>query len=228
MTKNMKKGIAALIILLAAFSVIAFVIPFPKNQKFWFAYLSGVFAILFQLYIFKVSFGKEDAKSRFYGFPIARLGIYYLVIQLILSIVEIAVSKFVPGWILVVINVLIFAVVLLGCITTVTMRDEITKQDDKLKKNVSAMRELQSVSATLVDHSNDAELKGILKKLADEFRFSDPISSDKTSDLEDDMKNRIGDLQQAIAEGDIAGAKTLCEKLLGCLKERNRICSVNK
>lgn len=228
MKRNTKKAFIAIAILLAIFSVIAFVIPFPKTKKFWFAYASGVFAILFQLYILKISLGKEDAKSRFYGFPIARLGFYYLVIQLIVSIAEIATAQFVPGWIFVVINVIIFCIALIGCITTETMRDEIVRQDDSLKQDVSNMRELQSISAALVDQANDIELKASLKKLAEEFRYSDPKSSEKTIELESDMKSRLGDLQQAIAEGDIAGAKTLREKLTGCLRERNRICSVNK
>ena len=228
MKKNTKRGMLTIAVLLAIFSVIAFVIPGPKSLKFWFAYASGVFAILFQLYILKISLGKEDAKSRFYGFPIARLGFYYLIIQLIVSIAEIATAQFVPGWVFVVINVIIFCIALIGCITTETMRDEIVRQDDSLKQDVSNMRELQSISATLVDQANDAELKASLKKLADEFRYSDPKTSEKTSELEADMKSSLGDLQQAIAEGDIAGAKALCEKLAGCLRERNRICSVNK
>ena len=33
---------------------------------------------------------------------------------------------------------------------------------------------------------------------------------------------------EALVEGDVDGAKTLCDKLTGILAERNRICSVNK
>lgn len=228
MTKNASRGIIMLVILLAVFSVIAFVIPFPKNTVFWIAYVCGVFAILFQLYIFKSSFGKKDARSRFYGFPIARLGIYYLAVQLIVSIIEIALSKLLPTWVVILINVLILAVALIGCITTETMRDEIAAQDVKLKKSVSSMRELQSLTASLVNQTNDAELKKSLQKVADEFRYSDPLTSDKTSALEEDMHSQIGDLQQALVDGDVDGAKTLCSKLLDCLRERNRICSINK
>ncbi len=217
-----------IVILLAVFSVIAFVIPFPKNTVFWIAYVCGVFAILFQLYIFKSSFGKKDARSRFYGFPIARLGIYYLVVQLVVSIIEIALSKFLPIWVVILINVLILAVALIGCITTETMRDEIAAQDVKLKKSVSSMRELQSLTASLVNQTSDAELKKSLQKVADEFRYSDPLTSDKTSGLEEEMHSQIGDLQQALVDGDVDGAKTLCSKLLDCLRERNRICSINK
>ena len=228
MTKNASKGIMILVILLAVFSVIAFVIPFPKNTVFWIAYACGVFAILFQLYIFRSSFGKADARSRFYGFPIARLGIYYLIIQLAVSVIEIALSKFLPTWTVIVINVLILAAALIGCITAETMRDEIAAQDGKLKKSVSNMRELQSLTAALPTQANDAELKKSLQKLADEFRYSDPLTSDKTSALEEDMYSQIGDLQQALVDGDTDGAKALCLKLLNSLRERNRICSINK
>lgn len=228
MTKNTTRGILMLVIALAVFSVIAFVIPFPKNTVFWIAYVCGIFAILFQLYIFKSSFGKADARSRFYGFPIARLGIYYLVIQLVVSIIEIALSKFLPTWVVILINVLILAIALIGCITTETMRDEIAAQDVKLKKSVSNMRELQSLTASLVNQTDDAELKKSLQKVADEFRYSDPLTSDKTSALEENMHSQIGDLQQALVDSDVDGAKTLCTKLLDCLRERNRICSVNK
>ena len=228
MTKNASRGIIIFVILLAVFSTIAFVIPFPKNGVFWIAYLFGVFAILFQIYIFKSSFGKQDARSRFYGFPIARLGIYYLIIQMIASIAEIALATFLPAWVVIVINLLILAFALIGCITTETMRDEIARQDEKLKKDVSSMRELQSISAALTDQCSNEDLKKDLKKLADEFRYSDPISSDKTKALEADMHSQIGDLQQAIIDGDTEGARALCNKLSNCLRERNRICAVNK
>lgn len=228
MKTNATRGIITLVILLAVFSVIAFVIPFPKSTVFWIAYFCGVIAILFQLYIFKTSFGNTDARSRFYGFPVARLGIYFLVIQLIASISEIALSQFLPTWVVVIINVLILAVALLGSITTETMRDEIAVQDVKLKKSVSNMRELQSLTASLVNQGNDSEVKTALRELAEEFRYSDPLTSDKTSDLEENMHNQLGNLQQALVDGDMAAAKILCTKLLDSLRERNRICSLNK
>ncbi len=228
MSKNTTRGIFTLVILLAVFSVIAFVIPFPKNTVFWIAYGCGVFAILFQLYLFGSSFGKADARSRFYGFPIARLGICYLIVQLAVSVAEIALSKFLPVLAVIVVNVLILAAALIGCITTETMRDEIVRQDEKLKKSVSNMRELQSLAASLTSQSRDEDLKKALAKLADEFRYSDPLTSEKTSELEADMRSRIGDLQQALADNDTEGAKALCARLLDCLRERNRICAVNK
>ena len=144
------------------------------------------------------------------------------------SIAEIALSKILPIWVVILINVVIFAVAMIGCITTETVRDEIVRQDGKLKESVFNIRELQSISATLVDQCGDEELKKSLKKLADDFRYSDPLSSDKTQTLETEMQVRIGELQQAVIDGDIESAKQLCDKLAGNLRERNRICAVNK
>ena len=229
MTKNVSRGLIVLAIVLAVFSLIAFAAPFAHTAVFWIGYGFGVFAILFQLYIFKASFaGNSDAKSRFYGFPIARLGVYYLIAQLILSIIEMALAGLIPAWPAVIVNALALAIALIGCITTETMRDEIVQQDNKLKKNVSAMRELQSMAASMVGQCSDDEMKSIVKKVADELRFSDPVSSEATAELEDELRCELVDIQQAIVEGDKDGAKALCGKLLGCLLERNRICSVNK
>lgn len=229
MTKNTSRGLIILAIVLAVFSLIAFAVPFAHTPLFWVAYGFGVFAILFQLYIFKTSFtGNGDAKSRFYGFPIARLGVYYLVAQLILSVIEFALAGLIPAWPAVIVNVLVLAFVLIGCITAETMRDEIVQQDQKLKKNVSAMRELQSMAASMVGQCNDEEMKSIVKKVADELRFSDPVSSDATAELEEDMRNQLADIQQAIVEDDTISAKLMSNKVLTILIERNRICAVSK
>ena len=90
------------------------------------------------------------------------------------------------------------------------------------------MRELQSLSAALTDQCEDEDLKKSLKKLAEDFRFSDPLTSEQTSALEAELKTGLGDLQQAITDGDTENAKTLCKKLQDSLRERNRVCAVNK
>ena len=207
--KNNMRGIIVLALLLAVFSVVAFIIPFARTATFWLAYGFGAFALLFQLYIFRSAAATNgDAKSRFYGFPVARVGVIYLVAQLIASFIEMALAKLLPAWVPLIVNLILLVAAFIGCITVETMRDEIVRQDGKLEKNITNMRELQS--------------------LADEFRYSDPVSSDNTIDLEADMRSQLGDIQQTLVEGDSDGVKKLCGKLAGSLAERNRICSVSK
>lgn len=228
MKKNAMRGYIVLGLVLAVFCVVAFAAPFARTAAFWLGFGFGAFALLFQLYIFRTADANGDARSRFYGFPIIRVGVYYLVAQLVASIIEMALASVLPAWAPLILNILLAAAAIIGCVTVGTMRDEIAQQDGKLRKNVSNMRELQSLSAALVSQCADESLKATLQKLADEFRYSDPVSSEKTEDLEADMRARLGDIQQALVDGDIDGAKTLCARLTACLAERNRLCSISK
>ena len=229
MTKNGKRGYIILAVVFVVWCVIAFAPPFSKTAVFWIAYLFGAISIAFQIYVFKISFEKgEDAKSRFYGFPIAKIGIVYLGLQLVLGLIELICSAFLPGWIAFLINIILLAAAFVGCIAAETMRDEIEKQDVSLKKDVSNMRNLQSLSASIASQCSNDELKSVANKIADEFKFSDPVSSEQTKEMEEDLKQMMSEIQKAVLEGDIEGAKALFSKVAPVLSERNRVCTLNK
>ena len=229
MSKNKVRGYITLAVLLVVFSVIAFAAPFAKTVVFWMAYVFAVIAIAYQIYVFRISFSNEgDAKSKFYGFPIARVGVIYLIVQLVISLIEMVLAVFLPVWVAVIVNVFPIAFAIVGCIASDIMRDEIVRQDMQLKKDVSNMRALQSMSAALVGQCNDADLKKTIQNVADEFKFSDPVSSEQTKDMEQELQSQMNEIQKAVVDGDSASAKTLCSKILGSLAERNRICALNK
>ena len=229
MTKNGLRGYIVLAIVLAVFSVIAFVAPFSMTATFWVAYICGVIAIAFQVYVFNVSFGKgTGAKSKFYGFPIARVGVTYLLVQLVLSLVEMGLSETIPSWVAIIINVIVFAVAAIGCITTEVVRDEVVRQDVQVKQNISNMRSLQAMAAGLPGQCSDEFLKKDLQKLADEFKFSDPVSSPATAAMEMQLGTQLQQLKGALNSGDYNTARTFCEQLLNGLSERNQACKLNK
>lgn len=229
MGKNEKRGYAILAIIFVVFSVIAFAVPFTKNGVFVLAYVFGTIAIAFQIYVFKISFQHgEDAKSKFYGIPIANIGLYYLSVQLILSVAEMSLAMLLPTWMVLIVNIVPIALALMGCITAEVMRDEIERQDVQLKKDVANIRGLQSTSASLVGMCSDNEMKKQLQKLADEFKYSDPVSSDDTKELENELQQLMKELQAAIIDDDMAAVKTLCMKALAGLNERNRVCKLGK
>ena len=211
MSKNKIRVIAFAAIALVVFNVIAFVIPIPKSAVFWVAYIFGMLAIAAQLLFMNVAFsGKEDIRSKFYGFPIARIGVIYGICQLLLSFAAMALGAFIPVWVPVVVFVIIAAAAGVGLISTDMVREEIEKQDEKLVKDVSG------------------ELKTALDKLADEIKYSDPVSSSATEQIEDELNFNIEELQKAIVDGDNTSALTICKKTSGILAERNRLCKLNK
>lgn len=229
MSKEGLRGYIVLVVLFVAFSVISIAPPFAKTGVFWIAYLFGVIAIAFQIYVFKISFTEEgDAKSQFYGFPIARVGIIYLVAQLVISLVEMLVAAFVPTWIALIINIIPVSFAVIGCIAAEAVRDEIVRQDEQIKVDVENMRRLQSISATLVGQCKDDEVRKIVQNVADEFKYSDPVTSEQTESLEMELQKQIEEIQMAVIEGDNESVKTLCSKIMLSLAERNRISKLSK
>ena len=229
MNKKDQRGYIVLGIIFVVFTVVAFAVPFSKKAGFWLGYVFGIIAIAFQLYIFKISFAQgEDVKSKFYGFPIARIGVIYLGAQMLFSILEMATAKFLLTWVAVLVNIVVLAFALVGCIAADIMRDEIVRQDVKLEKDVTNMRRLQSLSASLVGLCQDENAKKTLQDIADEFKYSDPVSSEQTKEMEEDMKMQLEELQSAVLEGDVSNVPILCAKLKNRLIERNHLCATSK
>lgn len=226
MKKNKTKEYVVAI-LLVVFSVIAFVAPFKMNATFWIAYIFGVIAIALQLYVFKIAFtGEGDARSKFYGIPIIKIGAAYLIVQILVSFIEMTIA--VPLWVSVIINIIVIAVAMIGCIAAETVRDEIERQDIQIKVDVNTMRSLQSMATSLVGQCSDLNLKSVIQNVADEFIFSDPVSSEQTASIEEDLIQQMNEIQNAVTDGNVEDATALCKQILVRLNERNRIAKLNK
>ena len=131
MTKKAIGRIILVIILLVAFNVFTFTIPVLRTKGFWVAYAFGNFAILYQLYTAGRFCGRNGAEERVPGFPAARLGVYYLVIQMAVSVTQIVLSRITAGRTAMLINCLILAFPIIGFITTRTLREEMARQEKK-------------------------------------------------------------------------------------------------
>ena len=227
--KNQLRGFVVLAIVFVAFSVVAFALPFSMNGVFWLAYVFTVLAIVAQVYVFRVAFEKgEPVKSKFYGFPIARIGFIYLVAQLLLGIAFMALAKFAPAWLAVVVFVLLLAAAGIGFVAADVMRDEVEKQEVQLQRDVSAMRAMQTKVCALADHSADPAMKDAVAKLSEEFRFSDPVSGETTAAAEQALMLILDDIQNAVLGDDANTTIQLCRKCSLQLAERNRLCKMGK
>ena len=100
--------------------------------------------------------------------------------------------------------------------------------DEKLKKDVTVMRGLQSKVLQMKDQCEDLEANRAVSGLAESLRYSDPVSSDALREAERDLSAAIDELQSAVVDGDHEAVKQLCRKAKGLLDERNRLCKLNK
>lgn len=87
MKKNATRWRVILAVLLVVYNVIVFAVPFPKNAAFFVSWLFTLAAIGAQVYVVRAAFYQgEGVKSKFYGWPIAKIGAVYLAVQLVLGL----------------------------------------------------------------------------------------------------------------------------------------------
>jgi hypothetical protein len=225
MKKDTIRGIVALAVVLVLYILIAFLIPFVHTATFWVSFVFTLIAfavVAASIYIALIK--NPDAKSRFYGFPIAKIGVIYGTVQLIAGIIFMALAAYAPVWAAVLVYAIALGAAVIGLVSAEAVVSEIHAQDNKLKKDVSLMRSLQSKVNQIAAQSENADVKA----LADEFRYSDPVSNDAIADAEADLAAAVDELQSAYVDGDSEAVAKLCRKASALLAERNRLCKLNK
>ena len=229
----MKKDTLRLLIVsaavLIAYNFAVFMIPCYKTTTFWISWGFSLLSFAVAGYaIYTGLIKKPDAKSRFYGFPIARIGVIYWVIQIAAGGVFMAIGHIVPWWLATVACTIGLAFALIGILAAEAVVDQIHYQDNKIKESVSVMRGLQSKVGTLASRCEDSAAAEAVRNFADELRYSDPVSSDALAAAEADLSAAIDTLQAAVVEGNADQILAACRQASAMLAERNRLCKLNK
>lgn len=229
MKKDMIRWGIGLGVVLVLYILIAFLIPFAHTATFWVSFLFTLIAFGVVAASIYIAFIKDpDAKSRFYGFPIAKIGVIYGVVQLVTGLVFMALAAWVPAWIAVLVYAIALGAAVIGLVSAEAVVEEIHVQDGKLKKDVALMRALQSKVNQMASQCDKPDAAAVVKAFAEEMRYSDPVSSDALAEIEADLSAAVDELQSAIVDGDSNATKQLCRKATGLLAERNRLCKLNK
>ena len=180
--KNKNTVVIIYVVIAVIFIVSFFVIPFDRNATAWSTFVFGVISIVAGAVITFISFNKgEDLKSKVYGFPMFRLGYYYTIVQLVLSFIFLVAEIFVdiPTWIAVISGLILLGVVVVGTVAIDNVRDVVQQQDVKTKVSTEMMESLRRDVESLARRCDDEKVKKELEKLAEDFRYSDPVSSKK-------------------------------------------------
>ena len=225
MKKDTTRWVIGLGVLLVLYILVAFLIPFVHTATFWVSFVFTLIAFAVVAAAIYIAFVKNpDAKSRFYGFPIAKIGAIYGLVQLIAGFIFMALATYAPAWAAVLVYAIALGAAVIGLISAEAVVSEIHVQDVKLKRGVSLMRSLQSKVNQMAAQFENADIKA----LADEFRYSDPVSSDAIADAEADLAAAVDELQVAYVDGDDEAVAKLYRKASALLAERNRLCKLNK
>lgn len=231
MTKRTKQALVILAVILVVFSIVVFVIPFHKGVTFCVAYIAEIIAIAAQIPIFKIAYDNaNDMKSRVLGFPIFRVGYIYLGIQTVVSVILFVLGGIfekLPAWIALVLCIVIFALALIGSIAADIAREEVEKIEFTTEKQTSVIKQFRTESALLPTLATNPKLKKELEQLADQFQYSDPVSSLELEIIESEIAQDLTELHSAVESGDDSVEQKIFA-LEKKLEERNLMCRQSK
>lgn len=214
---------------IVVFTIIAIGMYPNLNATFAIAYGFGILSILTAWYSFNLTLKRgKNAKSKFYGFPILRVGGIYLIVQIVLSILSMSFSDVLAPVVATPIYFLVFVVAAVGLSSTTMARDEIKRLDIELKIHTHKMRAMQSFVSSLPGACSDADLKKQVQKLSENIRCSDPVTHPSLETIENSLTQCLEELKTAIYCNDVPTAQAYCKRAQELLSERNRLCKLNK
>lgn len=230
MNKKVGSFIAVYAITFIIFNVIALVIPFESCASRWITFAFMDIAIILSAGITWIAFSKgEDVKSKFYGFPVFRIGIIYSIVQFILWLVVtcICFAVEVPAWVSVVVSIVILGLALIGVIAADNTRDIVEEQDRKIAIQTRAIKTFSLDVVSLIPACKDENLRKTVEKLAEKVKYSDPVSSEATADIESQIQREV-DLLAGLIRTDYSAAMEKVREINNLIESRNNICKLSK
>ena len=230
---NKKRKSAVLIYSIVAFVFIllTLTIPFPKPAASWVMFVFTLISIFGGCAISIYAFGKsEELKSKFYGFPVFRIGFLYTIIQLALCLLVYLIGGFVnlPYWVGLMLSVLLIGAAAVGVIGVDNARDYVENIEDKTVVITRKIRRFIVDIEDIVDSNKNPEVYPPLKKLSEKFKYSDCVSSDATKTKEEEIEAEIENLRQIINSESPDVVLEKIEHIRNLLSSRNRICETQK
>lgn len=221
-----KENLRGYILLAFVFVIyLAATIPFPKTAVFWIAFSFSLFAIFSQIYAIRAwKNGMARIKDKFYEFPLLRVSVLYLILQIGVSILLMLFSQKVPIFAAVLAEVVLMALAVGGCFAAETAGREVIRQEADRKSELAKMEELQGQIRRLTAQCDEEKMREMLQRLAEEVRYSNPVSNDSSEEIEEEITVLFSEIEERILDDDPENAEAVCDRMRGLLRERDRIC----
>lgn len=145
------------------------------------------------------------------GFAIA--AIYYLEISAFLALV---------------ISLVILAVYVFMMFSAGIGREHATDVSKRMVEKTSRMDSIKESVKGIDDSITDPEVKKRVRRLAEEIRYSDPVTNKELDNIESDIEFKIESLKNVIKGGDNTEIIGQCDEIMSLIKDRNNRCKTGK
>ncbi len=233
MKKNFKYYALSWLILLALFNIICFVTPSEAagldkfGGAFWTGYAVITLALVGQLVCAYFAFNTENRQKFFYNLPLITVSYSSTVLTVIFGAVVMALPDC-PNWIGIVAASVIFAFTAISVIKAKAAGDEAESIDEKVRTKTEFIKVMRGEADALLSRAKNESEREAAKRVADAFRYSDPMSGEATVKEETEILNKMNEFNHAINEHDIEKTAILVKEIISLIQERNNKCKLLK
>lgn len=214
------------------YNVVLFVICGFSNHggAFWVSYVFMLLAfatLTISGYLLKSR--NMQPRDWLFGYPVLKHCTIYIILELISSVLFMGLDyKDCPWGIAFAVQMILLAVHLVFIISCFIAKEMIEDVQTNVKVRTSKIKLLQIDVEMIAESTNNIEIKEAFVKLAEQVRYSDPMSSDALNDLEEQITYVVGQAKTSASMNDVESSLTLCKKASLLLNERNKKCKVFK
>lgn len=222
---NKKKGISTVtaLIILAIFNIAAFLLPLNHSVTFWIGYSFVTLSVILFVAVMLFLFDTKEKNKLFLRLPLVTVSWIYLLLQIILGIWQIP-NFTLPYFVALIINCLLTGFFIIAVLTSKAAGDSIAKKDEQVSEKSFFIQNMQVFLSSV--KTDNEELAGKINLLADDFRFSDPMSHSLLSELEKQIEAKVIILKSDVSDFKKASKDIDC--ISDLLKERNQKCKLLK
>lgn len=224
---NSKKTIiVATIIAIIIYNVLMFIMPVHKNINFWIIYVSSMISILFAGGVFFTTLTKKGIQKKVKELPLNFVAWEYFIAQIIIGFIELLHPM--NYRISLIINVILLGINTIALSIVSTEKKEIERVEKKVQGKVLFIKLLHEDIETIKGKIEDEKIRRMLEDLSEKVRYSDPMSTNKLFEIEDDIEIKMSKLKEKIEEKKYEEVQKEIEKIKMLLAERNRKIKIYK
>ena len=183
------------------------------------SYFFVILAFIGQLVCTKIFLSQDSLRKTMYHYPLFNISLVGLGLTIVFAIVF-CFTNMPPVVSLIIFLATLFYTVF-RCLSAKTAANLVSAKEENLELKTQYIKILRGDTESLVNKVSDAKIKKIVQSIADEVRFSDPISVPELIDIEKQMITKFEDLKSAVMDVDYDKAKNASDELSSLIKDRN-------
>ena len=231
MKKIFNMYIAIWAVLLVIFNAIALISPGwigieKYSPSFWIGYAIITVAFLGQLACAWKAFGTDKLQKFFYNIPLIRISYAGLVATFVFGGLCMFLSLL-WGWVAGIVCLIVVGITVLSVLKAGTAGEIVGEIDDKIKSETHFIKLYTIKAAELEAYAKTETAKAETKKIAEAFRYSDPMSTEELKAAEVRIELAFEKFENAVKLGSDE-VSVLSEELERLIKARNNECKLYK